>query len=228
MHSALDLTYISFAVHRLCSHLSNPNRSCFKALHRLNHYLASTPHLGIVYRATNDFRLEAYADSSYGSESEYKGKSQTGYIVYLGGGPISWSSKLQSVVAQSSAESEFIAAFNTSREIVYFRQLLEELTLNQKGATIIWEDNQACIAMSKNPVNHARNKHILLKYFYLRELNEQQIVRLEYIATTNQVADILTKPVTRQIFTHLRPYLVQPCGPIIDEVPSSSQPTSST
>jgi len=120
--------------------------------------------------------------------------------VYLGGGPIDWSSTLQTVTALSSAEAEFIAAFSVSRNIAYFRELLTELTIVSDNATIVWEDNMACIAMSKNPINHKHNKHILRKYHYLRDLVESGIVHLEYLATADQIADLLTKPVTAKIF----------------------------
>ena len=95
------------------------------------------------------------------------------------------------------------------------------------GATVIWEDNQAAIAMSKNPVQTKRNKHMLLKYHYLRDLVESNIIRLEYIETGDQVADILTKATPTRIFTHLVKFLVRPCRPKID-VRSSSSTTSAS
>ena len=144
-------------------------------------------------------------------------RSQTGYLIYFGGGPIDWNSGLQSVIAQSSAESEFVAAFTASRSIVYFRQLLEELMFAQHGPTTIWEDNQACIAMSKNPINYKRNKHINLKYHYLRDLVETDCIRLLYLETANQIADILTKPVSVAIFNQLVPFIVRPVGIITDK-----------
>ena len=219
---------ITCTVNRLCRHLSRPNRNCFRALHRITQYLSTTPHLGIQYHfGTNDtLRLEVYADASYGGEEIDSARSQSGSKIYFGGWPIDWSSSLQSVIAQSSAESEFISAFNASRNAVYFRQLLEELMLIQDGATVIWEDNTACIAMSKNPVNNKRNKHILLKYHYLRDLVESKIIRLEYIQTSDQIADLLTKPVSVRIFQHLVHFLVRPCGTLDHSRSSSSSKPS--
>jgi hypothetical protein len=220
---------ITFPIHRLCQHLATPNKHCFRALQRLICYLASTPHLGIQYTfgPSDTLRLEAYADSTYGTPAEYKARSQSGSVIYFGGGPVDWSSSVQPVVALSSAEAEFISAFHTARSIVYFRQLLEELMLKMTGATVIWEDNQAAIAMSKNPVQTKRNKHMLLKYHYLRDLVESNIIRLEYIETGDQVADILTKATPTRIFTHLVKFLVRPCRPKID-VRSSSSTTSAS
>ena len=203
---------IAYAVNRLCRHLNNPNDACFKALNHLIQYLAGTPHLGIHYHAKDPscLRLEAYCDAGHGGEDIDRARSQSGYIIYYGGGPVDWSSTLQSVIAQSSAEAEQVAAFNASRAVVYFRQLLEEFGHQFNGATTIWEDNTACIAQSKNPVNHKRCKHILLKYQYLRDLTETGIIKLEYIVTTDQIADLFTKPVPPKVFLQLVPFLVRP------------------
>ena len=75
------------------------------------------------------------------------------------------------------------------------------------ATTIIYEDNEACIAQSKNPVNHKRSKHILLKYHYLRQLAEDKIVCLEYIQTADQIADIFTKPLAPKLFQQLCPHI---------------------
>jgi hypothetical protein len=203
---------ITFAVNRLCRHLQAPNTNCFKALDHLIRYLAGNAHLGLVYSgSSNSLKLEAYADASYGSEHALGSRSHSGYIVYLGGAPVDWSSNLQSTVALSSAESEMISAFSASRTIVYFRHLLEEFGHAQSGATVIWEDNEACIAQSKNPVNHKRCKHVLLKYHYLRDLTEASIVKLQYVCTKDQIADLLTKPLPPALFARLVPFLVRPC-----------------
>ena len=204
---------IAFAVHRLCSHLHNPNDNCFSALYRVNSYLQNTPHLGVQFvNPTGALHLEAYSDASLGSENEYQQRSQTGYVCYFGGGPVDWTSNLQSVTAISSGQSEFIAAFQTARNIAYLRELLSECAIQLTSATHIYEDNNACIAMSKNPVNHKRNKHIEIKYHYLRDLVSQNVVSLVYVDTAHQIADLLTKPVTTAVFKQLVHYLVRPCN----------------
>ena len=174
-------------------------------------YLATNPHLGIQYTATPGvLRLEAYCDSNWAGPDNDRARSTSSSVIYFGGGPIDWSSKLQSTVATSSANAELISAFNTSKNVFYVRQFLEELGYEQHRPTIVWEDNTACIAQSKNPVNHKRCKHILIKYHYLRHLTASNIVRLEYIVTKNQIADALTKPLPPVDFLRLVPFLVSP------------------
>ena len=112
---------IAFAVNKLCRHLHNPNKHCFRALNHLIHYIAGTPTLGIRYHfgEKTALRLEAYADSSYGGEDDDQAKSHHGYLIYFAGGLIDWSSNLQSTIALSSAEAEHIAAFHASRSVFY-------------------------------------------------------------------------------------------------------------
>jgi hypothetical protein len=214
---------ISLAVSKLASHLQNPNEHCFRAMNHLMHYLSGTPHLGIVYRfgKNNDLRLQihsddapnepsvkAYADASFGGENIVSAKSQSGFLIYLGGGLIDWSSHLQSIIALSSAESEQNCAHDTARSIIYYRQLLEEIGFQIDKTSTIFEDNEACIAQSKNPVNHKRSRHTLIRYHYLRHLTAANVVRLSYIHTSDQLADILTKPVPYNILYKLRPFIV--------------------
>ena len=182
------------------------------ALDRVMKYLAGTPHLGIVYHATDKttLQLEAYADASFGNEDAHKARSPQGYLIYFAGGLVDWKSTLQSTVALSSAESEHIAAFHAGRTIMYYRQILDEFGHGPTGPTTLWEDNTACIAQSKNPVHHQRCKHMLVKYHYLRDMTENGILRLAYIQTHSQLADILTKPVNFKIFNSILPHLVRP------------------
>ena len=201
---------IAFAVNKLCRHLHNPNPACFRALNHLIHYMAGTPTLGLRYHFADStaLRLESYVDASYGNDDTNQAKSHHGYLIYFAGGLIDWSTNLQSTIALSSAEAEHIAAFHASRSVMYYRQLLEEFGHKQGEPTIVWEDNKACIAQSKNPVNHKRCKHILIKYHYLRQLVSDNICRLEYVVTKSQIADALTKPLPPKDFIRLRPFLV--------------------
>ena len=231
---------ISFAVSILCRHLSTPNAACFRALKHLNSYLAHTPHLGLVYTSSNTkelsishittdktpttsdpIKLKAYCDANWGGESVDNAKSTSGNLIYFGDNLISWSSKLQSTIALSSAEAEHNSAFNAARTIVYFRQFLQELGMKQNSSTVIHEDNQACIAQSKNPVNHQRNRHVLLRYHYLRDIVDQGHATLQYIKTKDQLADVMTKALPSPTFNHFLPSLVNK-SPLISSSTTSS------
>jgi hypothetical protein len=153
-------------------------------------------------------RLEAYCDSNWAGLDNLKAKSTSGSVVYFGGGPIDWSSKLQSTVATSSANAETVAAFDSSKNVFYYRQFLDELGYPQSSPTTLWEDNTACIAQSKNPIQSSKTKHMHIKYNYVRDLAEASEIKLEYICTEDQIADIFTKALPLRLFARFAPFLV--------------------
>ena len=95
-----------------------------------------------------------------------------------------------------------MAATNASQEAVWLRALMHDLGYGKRYPTVIKDDNQSCIALTKNPVFTARTKHIDIKYHYVREKVENKEVKFEYCATTNMVADVLTKALPRD--KHMR------------------------
>ena len=128
--------------------------------------------------------------------------STSGYILTLGGCAISWNSKLQRVTALSTAEAEFIAVSEACKELMWMKKLMEEVQ-NVKLPMTVMEDNQAAIAMIKNPVYHARTKHIDIRYHFIRELYQEGQIRLEYCPSSENIADLMTKPIPRVQFGKL-------------------------
>ena len=110
----------------------------------------------------------------------------------------------QTFVALSTSEVEYIAASTTSREAVWLRKLLADIFYSELEPTVIHCDNQSCIKLSENPVFHDRPKHIEIKYHYIGDIVQRGAVKLQYIRTDEQVADILTKPLSRLKFVYFR------------------------
>ncbi len=121
---------------------------------------------------------------------------------------MSWASRLQPTVALSSAESEYMAASAAAQEAIHLRSLMQSLGFTQKGPTTIWDDNQGCIAMTKNPVQHKRTKHIDIRFHFVRDAVNRGDILLRYVATGDQVADLLTKAVPKGTIVRLRPKLL--------------------
>jgi len=117
----------------------------------------------------------------------------SGYIIFCNGGPISWSSKRQPIVALSSAEAEFYAASIAACEVQYLRKMFEGLGFAQDGPTMMYEDNQGTIYMSRSVGAFNRSKHIDTRVFRLRELVESGILYLQKVATAHNLADVFTK-----------------------------------
>ena len=122
----------------------------------------------------------------------------------LANGVITWLSKRQVTVSLSTAEAEYVALCSATQEAIWLRRLLGELGWDQEKPTKIYEDNQGTIAMSKNPVNHSRTKHIDIKYHFVRDAVQNNIIELEYCQTEKMLADIMTKPLARGQFEMLR------------------------
>ena len=107
-------------------------------------------------------------------------------------------------VALSTMEAEYIAACVAYSEAVWLQKMLSGLFDLQLEATWIYCDNQSCIKLSENPVFHDKSKHIKIKYQYIRDMVEKGVEELHYIATDEQIADVLTKPLSRVKFGYLR------------------------
>jgi hypothetical protein len=109
---------------------------------------------------------------------------------------ISWSSQKQGSIAQSTTKAEYIAASDASKEAVWLRKLIFGLFGDKLETSVVHCDNQSYIKLTENPVFHDRSKHIDMRYHYIRDLVQRKTIKLQYIATSEQVADILTKPLT--------------------------------
>jgi hypothetical protein len=117
---------------------------------------------------------------------------------------ISWSSRKQESIAQSTAEAQYIAISDASKEAVWLRKLVSRLFGDKLETTIIHYDNQSCIKLTENLVFHDKSKHIDMKYHYIWDLVQRKTVKLQYIAMSEQVANILTKPLSLKQFVQLR------------------------
>ena len=93
----------------------------------------------------------------------------------------------------SSAESEYIAASHCSQEVIYLREILRGFNCAQDEPTVIFEDNQACIAMSENQVHRERSRHIDVRKYFVRDLVDDKVLKLIHCKTNEMVADALTK-----------------------------------
>ena len=196
---------IAYAVQALGRHMQGAGPEHVTAAKRVMRYLQGTRMLGIKYGPVKASELEliGYCDSDWGSDLDTR-RSTTGWIFMIGGGAVSWGSKLQPTVALSSSEAEYMAASAAVQEAMYTRSLLSSLGMEQIGVTKIYEDNQGCIALSENPVMHRRTKHIDIRYHFIRERVESGEVKLCYVPTEQQLADLLTKPLGRQQVIRLR------------------------
>ena len=188
---------IAHTVGVLCRFNANPGPHYWKAVLHLFRYLQGTKDLKLTFTPTSSPELfTTYSDADHGGNPD-NGKSTTGYALKMGTGVVSWSSKLQPLVALSTTEAEYVAATSSGSECLWMRSLFTELGYDMSKSSLMCLDNQSALTVAKNPEHHGRMKHMDLRYFWLRDVVEKGLIRLEYIPTDDMVADILTKSLHR-------------------------------
>ncbi|KFY67852.1 hypothetical protein V497_00175, partial [Pseudogymnoascus sp. VKM F-4516 (FW-969)] len=147
-----DITYATILLARFAS---NPSIEHVNAINNIFKYLSKTKDLGIIYTREGDNTdyLSGYCDADYAGDLA-TAKSTNGYIFYLAKGPIMWKSKLQSIIAQSTTEAEYIAINIASKEAVYIKSLLEELGHYKQKKLPLYTDNNGALLLAKNPIFH--------------------------------------------------------------------------
>jgi hypothetical protein len=122
-------------------------------------------------------------------------RSDSGWVLMLNGAAVSWKSKRQPTVALSSAEAEYIAGSSLVQEVIYLRKLLNNLGFPQTSPTVIYADNETCIAWSEGSIGGSeRAKHLDLRIHFLHEAVNAGHVVLRKIDTKLNCSDLLTKP----------------------------------
>lgn len=193
---------ISYAVNKLSQFMHSPTDDHWNAVKRTLRYLAGTTDYGIMLRRNNSMILHAFSDADWaGDGDDYL--STNGYIVYLGQHPVSWSSKKQNTIARSSTEAEYMSVANTSSELKWILSLLQELGIPIKRTPTIYCDNVGATYLCANPVFHSRMKHVALDFHFIRNQVRSGTLRVVHVSTKDQLADVMTKPLSRPVFTTL-------------------------
>lgn len=219
---------ISFAVHQCARFCTKPTKLHEIAVKRIARYLLFTKDNGLILHPTKDFNLDMYVDADFAGmwHQEHSALrdnvlSRTGYIITFCGCPIHWTSKLQSEIALSSTESEYIALSMATRELLPLRRILLEINQHSLtkiplqdhfntthtptlSASQIYEDNAACIVLAHSDTSKVRTKHIAIKWHHFKDQVRKGHIKIVKIDTHHNWADIFTKPLGRQKFETLR------------------------
>ena len=136
----------------------------------------------ILWYEQNDDRLIGFSDADYARDVDDR-HSTSGYVFIVGDGAVSWYSGKQKGIISSTAQAEYVALSHTTKEAVFLRQLLKELEGTDYGPVSVQEDNQAAIAIAKNPVFYSKAEHIDICYHFTREAVVDKQIVLEYCNT---------------------------------------------
>jgi len=212
---------IAHAAHYLASQMQAPTKRHMLAAERILRYLAGTKDVGLVFGSYNgatvgdsrgrQFQQQidvcCFADADW-ANSKTDRRSITGWVSKLNGDAVSWASKKQRTVALSTCEAELYAGAAACQEVLWLRGLLAELGLHAQTGSTVYGDNQSAIAVSHNGIKGERTKHVDIKYHFVTETVERGDVKLKWIPTTEQLADIFTKALHGPLFEHFRKQLM--------------------
>ena len=224
---------IAFAVHQVARFSHAPRNSHAVAIKRILRYLQGTRDKGLILNPTSDQRVDCYVDSDFAGlfgaehpQDPVSVKSRTGYVILYRNTPILWVSKLQTQIALSTMEAEYVALSQSMRDLIPLRQLLKEMmvivflrdpdirysTHSKAFADVVestsvlidqstvFEDNHACLKFARTATLSPRTKHIGIPYHWFRSQIVSLDIHIAPIATNNQLADQLTKGLLEQPF----------------------------
>ena len=214
---------ISFAVHQCSRFCEDPKLSHKREVHRVVRYLIETQKQGLVFKPDKTSGIECWVDADLSgnwckeeSENPASVLSLTGYVIMYGKCPLVWGSRLQTEIALSTAEDEYIALSQSLREVIPLMGLLNEIqqyfAVVEKLPEIkctVFEDNQSCIALAKAPRMNPRTKYISLKYHHFRSYVSSGLLDIQAKESAEQIGDIFTKALDEKQFLYLRKKL---CG----------------
>ena len=135
-------------------------------------------------------------------------KSHTGCVIGLGKGPIFGKSTTQKLNSKSSTEAELIGLSDSANQVIWTRNFLIEQGY-QMGPATIYQDNMSTISLIKNgKSNNEKTRHIAIRFFFVSDRVKSNEIKVEYMATGQMLADILTKPLQGNLFKRLRNQLL--------------------
>jgi hypothetical protein len=209
---------LAMAVHQCARFCIDPKLSHERAIQRIGKYLIGTLDKGIIFKPDITKGVECFVDADFAggwnqADAIDAGSvlSRSGFVIMYAGCPLTWCSKLQTEIALSTTEAEYIALSQFLREVIPLIQLLKEVNdifpIHMPTPEIhckVWEDNNGALSLAQKGKFSPRTKHIAIKYHHFHEHVNKGIISIHAIDTKEQTADIFTKPLDESLFVHLR------------------------
>lgn len=186
---------IAFPVHVLSRYMHQPTTVHLQTAKRVLRYLVANPGQGILLASSSAATLQAYSDSDW-ANCPVTRRSTSGFCILLGQSPISWKAKKQGVVARSTAEAEYRAMALTVCDVSWLHVLLKDMGIQNLPPTVLHCDNLAALSIAANPVLHERTKHVEVDCHFIREKLKTGTMTTSHVPSTEQIADLLTKPLS--------------------------------
>jgi hypothetical protein len=205
---------IAFSVGRLASVLDCYRPEHWDAAIRVVRYLKGTRLFSLMLGGQAPIRSTGFSDSDW-NNCALTSRSIGGYCFSLGSGAVSWASHKHPLAADSSCYAEYISLHDASHEAIFLRQLLAGLDHPAAEPTVVYCDNDAARQLTEDQRWHARVRHFRVRYHSIRELVDNDELKVSSVRSTDNTADIFTKPLARADFSRFRDRLgvLPPCEP---------------
>ncbi|KAJ9551125.1 hypothetical protein OSB04_015170 [Centaurea solstitialis] len=189
---------VSFALSMVSRYQGNPGESHWTAVKNILKYLRRTKDVFLVYGGKDELRVTGYTDASFQTDRD-DSRSQSGWVFLLNGGAVTWKSSKQDTVADSTCESEYIAASEAAKEAAWLKNFIGDLGVvpSISEPIEIFCDNEGAVALTKEPKDHGKSKHIERKYHFVRHKVEEKQIVVSRVPTEENPADPFTKALTR-------------------------------
>lgn len=200
---------IAYSVGYLSRFVANPTQKHCGAVKRILRYLVSTKNLGIVYSlgdtGVDSVVISAHSDSDWGNDPDSR-KSITGFVMTIAGGAVAWAARRQTIVAQSTAEAEYVAACEAAMEGRGIVNMLDEVlpVINVSTSLELGMDNNTAIALATAPAYNSRTRHIELRWHYVRDQVMKGLMEIHKVAGLENPADMFTKPLPKRSLAKYR------------------------
>ncbi|GJQ96914.1 retrovirus-related pol polyprotein from transposon TNT 1-94 [Tanacetum coccineum] len=192
---------IAFATFVCARYQARPTVKHLKEVKRIFRYLRQSYNMGLWYPKDSGFKLIAYSDADHARCKDDCESTSRG-LQFLGGKLVSWSSKKQDCAAMSTAEAEYVSLSACCAQVIWMRTQL--LDYGYKYNRIpMYCDSKSAIAISCNPVQHSKTKHIDIRYHFIKEHVEKGTVEIYFVGTEYQLADLFTKALPKERFEYL-------------------------
>ena len=192
---------ISTSVNRIARMTSNPSEEHLNMLKRIYQYLNGTIDLGLRLGG-NITQILAFTDADHASDLVDR-SSTSGRMIFLGRGPVIWGSSKQDCVSTSTKEAEYVAASACSKDALWLKGLLSSLNLELPAK--MYCDSVSAISSIKNgDSDGGRSKHIDIKHHHIRKHVKDGDIDLQYVETTSNITDIMTKPLPKGLYHNHR------------------------
>ncbi|KAM1818334.1 hypothetical protein ACFX11_000139 [Malus domestica] len=196
---------IAYAVSITSRYQSNPGSEHWTAVKTVLKYLRRTKDMFLVYGGASELQVEGYTDADFQSDVDDR-SSNSGYVFTLNGGAVSWKSKKQSLIADSTTEAEYVATAEAGKEAFWMMKFITELGVvpTITSPVTLYCDNNRAIAQAKEPRAHQKNKHIDRRFNIIRRYAAEGKINILKVASADNVADPLTKPMSQiQLDRHM-------------------------